>query len=261
MPIAINAITQSGQGVYTNLSDSKTYFNSGISDYIGIGTTSPNHPIEIKRRGPSGNTQRQLAMGDTTAGQVLFLGTSDTTANLSEIEATTSGGVSAGTLIINKLGGAVGIGVMPTSSLTINGNSSHTSVSESSLTGTNLTLNASTHKYFYYTRTYSGVGGNTILTASINNFKNGSEIYIFMTSADNTSANSTEMHIQCSSTATNYKKPNISGATNGSILYYGQYSTNTHTIKFPWTTSESIALHLVSFGNTFYGSVISNGLS
>jgi hypothetical protein len=259
MPITINAITQSGQGVYTNLSDSKTYFNSGISDYIGIGTTTPNHPIEIKRRGPSGNTQRQLAMGDTSAGQVLFLGTSDTTANLSEIEATTSGGTSAGSLIINRLGGAVGIGAMPTSSLTIKGNSSHTSVSESSQSGTNLTLNASTHKYFYYTRTHGGIGGDTILTASINNFKDGSEIYIFMTS--DSSITSTEMHVLCSSTNTNYKNPNISGATNGSILYYGQYSTNNHTIKFLGATSELITLHLVSFGNTFYGSVISNGIS
>jgi len=258
MTIPINSITQSGQGVYTNLSDSITYFNSGISDYIGIGTTSPNYPIEISRRGPSGKTQRQLAIGNTNSitSEVLFLGTSDTIANLSEIEATTSAGVSAGSLIINRLGGAVGIGAIPTSSLTIKGNSSHTSVSESSQTGTNLTLNASTHKYFYYTRTYGG--GSAILTASINNFKDGSEIYIFMTSADNASATSTEMHVQCSSTTTNYKNPNISGATNPYILYD---PINKHTIKFLGATSELIALHLVSFGNTFYGSVISNLIS
>ncbi len=257
MPIAINAITQSGQGIYTNLSDSKTYFNSGISDYVGIGTTSPNHPIEIKRRGPSDNTQRQLAMGNTTAGEVLFLGTSDTTANLSEIEATTSGGLSAGTLIINKLGGAVGIGAIPTSSLTINGNSSHTTFSGSWGNGQNFNLDASTYKYFYYTRTNNGSTGATILTASIDNFKDGSEIYIFMTS-EGTSPISNEMHIRCSSTTTNYKNPNISGATNGSIL---NTTINKHTIKFDWSPDELIALHLVSFGNTFYGSVISNGLS
>jgi hypothetical protein len=215
MPIPINSITQSGEGVYTNLSDSETYFNSEIFT---------------------------------------------TTASLSEIKATPTAGSNTGPLIINRLGGAVGIGAIPTSSLTINGNSSHTTFSGSSPSNADLTLDTSIYKYFYYTRTFSGTSGDTKLTASINNFKDGSEIYIFMTSVGNTPT-STEMHVRCSTTTTNYKNPNISGATNGSILYWGQYSTNNHTIKFPWRTDESIALHLVSFGNTFYGSVISNGLS
>jgi len=259
MTIPINSITQSGQGVYTNLSDSITYFNSGISDYIGIGTTSPNYPIEISRRGPSGKTQRQLAIGNTNSitSEVLFLGTSATTADLSEIEATTSAGVSAGSLIINRLGGAVGIGAIPTSSLTINGNSSHTTFSGSAPAGSNLELDASTYKYFYYTRTNVPGVGIEILTASINNFKDGNEIYIFMTT-DSTSNHINNMHVRCSSTTTNHRNPNISGAINSNILYH---TTNKHTIRFKNSTDELIALHLVSFGNTFYGSVISNLIS
>lgn len=212
MPIPINSITQSGEGVYTNLSDSETYFNSEIFT---------------------------------------------TTASLSEIKATPTAGSNTGPLIINRLGGAVGIGAIPTSSLTINGNSSHTTFSGSWGNGQNFNLNASTYKYFYYTRTNNGSTGATILTASIDNFKDGSEIYIFMTS-EGTSPISNEMHVRCSTTTTNYRNPNISGATNGSIL---NTTINKHTIKFDWSPDELIALHLVSFGNTFYGSVISNGLS
>ena len=94
----------------TTADDSTTvYLDDGGN--VGIGTTAPLYPVVIADRGPSGQEDRSLAIGNTNnTGTFMFLGTSATTGGYSVIQSIATEGVSYGDLILQPNGANVGIG-------------------------------------------------------------------------------------------------------------------------------------------------------